>query len=262
MQPERPDRRQVIPRPIDWRPGDPAPWARFARPDHGAIDLDRIRRAMATIVRGCGYRDNRVGESTEGATYSEAGSQSAVLLALFEEAGTPRLILTRRAANLRTHRGEVSFPGGRLNVGESPEGAAVREASEEIGLDSDSVELVGRLSDRFTTSSGTTVIPVVGLLSSRPNLVAAQSEVERIFDVALTDLISTGVFHEEHWRVPGRGRKRTDDVVPGTTVSTELAGSTIGDDWFPVWFFEMKDDTLWGTSARIVVELLYLVLSV
>ena len=159
--------------------------------------------------------------------------------------------------------GEVSFPGGRLNQGETPEEAAVREATEEIGLNPNSLQLLGRLSDRFTTASGTTVTPVVGLLSSRPRLVASQAEVERVFDIALTDLLTGGVFREERWSVPGRGRRETDDVIPGTVFTSEQgASSESPDDSFPVWFFDLEDDTLWGTSARILVELLYLALSV
>ena len=207
--------------------------------------------------------DNCRHNAPEPGTSGQSGAQSAVLVALFEEAGTARLILTRRAAGLRTHNGEVSFPGGRLRVGEAPEDAAVREASEEIGLDPRSVKFIGRLSDRFTTSSDSTVIPVVGLLSSRPHLVANLDEVERIFDVALADLATTEVFHEERWHVPGRKPRPTDAVVPRTAASTEKpAEPTLDDETFPVWFFDLEHDTLWGTSARILVELLYLVLSV
>ena len=60
---------------------------------------------------------------------------AGVLAALFEEEGEARLILTRRSSGLRTHKGEVSFPGGRLNEGEDPAAAALREAHEEIALD-------------------------------------------------------------------------------------------------------------------------------
>jgi 8-oxo-dGTP pyrophosphatase MutT (NUDIX family) len=194
---------------------------------------------------------------------------SAVLVPLFEEDGEARMVLTRRAEHLRTHTGEVSFPGGRLGTGETPEEGALREAAEEVALEPTSVDLVGRLGERFTSSSGTTITPVVGILPSRPHLVANRSEVEHVFDVALSELLAEGVFREERWRVPGRVRRATDVVGSLTealrTEEVTREGLSLPlevDDSFPVWFFELEDDTIWGTTARILVELLCLVLAV
>ncbi len=175
--------------------------------------------------------------------FPDPGSPSAVLAALFEEGGEARVVLTRRAAHLRSHRGEVSFPGGRLDGAESPEDGALREAAEEIGLDPVSVEVVGRLSAVTTFSSGSFITPVVGLLPGRPALVPSPHEVEHVFDVALAELADPGIFREEWWTVAGRG-------------------PLVGGDPFPVWFFELPDDTVWGATARMLVELLRLVLEV
>ena len=68
---------------------------------------------------------------------------SAVLAVLFEEEGEARLIFTRRSTALRTHRGEVSFPGGRLDEGEDAVAGALREAFEEVCLDTSKVTMVG-----------------------------------------------------------------------------------------------------------------------
>jgi mutator protein MutT len=162
---------------------------------------------------------------------------SAVLAAMFEENDEARVLLTRRAAHLRTHTGEVSFPGGRLDPGETPEEAALREALEEIGLASAQVEVVGRLSPISTFSSRTTITPVVGIMTSRPALVVNPHEVERVFDVALTQLTEEHVFREELW---------------------ELGPDTVRQ----MWFFELPDDTVWGATARMLVELLRAVLDV
>jgi 8-oxo-dGTP pyrophosphatase MutT (NUDIX family) len=179
------------------------------------------------------------------------------------------MVLTRRAEHLRTHTGEVSFPGGRLGTGETPEEGALREAAEEVALEPTSVDLVGRLGERFTSSSGTTITPVVGILPSRPHLVANRSEVEHVFDVALSELLAEGVFREERWRVPGRVRRATDVVGSLTealrTEEVTREGLSLPlevDDSFPVWFFELEEDKIWGTTARILVELLCLVLAV
>jgi 8-oxo-dGTP pyrophosphatase MutT (NUDIX family) len=181
--------------------------------------------------------------------FSDPGVPSAVLAALFEEEGESRVVLTRRAAHLRSHRGEVSFPGGRLDGSETPEQAALREAAEEIGLDPAPVELVGRLTAVSTFSSDSTITPVVGILGARPRLVASPTEVEHVFDVALAELADPSVFREEWWTVPGRG--------PSVDLSPTMA-----DVAFPVWFFELPDDTVWGATARMLVDLLRRVLEV
>ncbi len=178
--------------------------------------------------------------------FPDPGSPSAVLAAVFEEEGEARVVLTRRAAHLRAHRGEVSFPGGRLDGGETPEEGALRESAEEIGLDPGLVEVVGRLTSVATFSSGSTITPVVGLLRARPVLVPSPHEVEHVFDVALAELADVAVFREEWWTVPGR--------VPSSGTGVDAP--------FPVWFFELPDDTVWGATARMLVDLLRRVLDV
>ena len=125
----------------------------------------------------------------------------------------------------------MSFPGGRLEAGESPLAAALREASEEIGLDPAAVEILGPLSPLATFTSQVLITPFVGVLPSRPRLCPNPAEVERAFDVSLAELVSDGVYREELWELPGVG-------------------------WRPVNFFELDDDTVWGATARMLRELL------
>jgi hypothetical protein len=77
---------------------------------------------------------------------------------------------------------------------------------------------------------------------------ASEAEVARVFDVALADLVADGAFSEERWTVPGR-------IVEGV-----VDGSADGS--FPVWFFEVATETVWGATARILYELVCLVLGV
>jgi 8-oxo-dGTP pyrophosphatase MutT (NUDIX family) len=168
---------------------------------------------------------------------------SGVLAVLFEEEGQARLVLTRRSSSMRTHRGEVSFPGGRLDAGEHPVSAARREAYEEVGLDPSSVTTVGWLHPVMTMVSASVILPVVATLPLRPRLVPNPAEVDRVFDVSLADLADPALFHEERWRIPGR-------VIPGS-----------GDGSFPVWFFEISGEMVWGATARMIHELLSVVLT-
>jgi 8-oxo-dGTP pyrophosphatase MutT (NUDIX family) len=171
------------------------------------------------------------------------GVNSGVLALLFEEEGEARVVLTRRSSSLRTHRGEVSFPGGRLNEGEDPAAAAQREAHEEVGLDPTSVASIGWLHPVMTMVSASLILPIVATVPRRPHLVANPDEVERVFDVALAELAEPAVFHEEHWRIPGR-------VVQDSADSS-----------FPVWFFEVSGEMIWGATARMLHELLSVVLT-
>jgi 8-oxo-dGTP pyrophosphatase MutT (NUDIX family) len=155
------------------------------------------------------------------------------------------VILTVRSDRLRSHQGEVAFPGGRLEAGEGVVAGALRESYEEVGLDPGVVTVIGRLTPMPTLSSNTVMTPVVGTLEGRPALLANPTEVERIFDVALNELVADGVFHEEWWSVPGR------PAVPGSP-----------DGEFPVWFFEVAGETVWGATARTLVELVSSVLRV
>jgi 8-oxo-dGTP pyrophosphatase MutT (NUDIX family) len=168
---------------------------------------------------------------------------AGVLAALFEEDGEARLILTRRSSRLRTHKGEVSFPGGRLNEGEDPAAAARREAHEEVDLDPALVTMVGWLHPVTTLASPALIVPLIAVLPGRPHLVASPREVERIFDVALSELADPAIFHEERWQVPGR-------IIPGSP-----------DNSFPVRFFEVSGEMIWGATARMLSELITIVVT-
>ena len=121
-------------------------WRRSAG---GGSTLAAVRTAVEAHHRGL-VAEERV--TFDG--FPDPGAPAAVLVPLFERDGETRVVLTRRAAHLRTHTGEVSFPGGRLDSGESPEAGALREAAEEVGLDPAQVEVVGRLTPLATFSSG------------------------------------------------------------------------------------------------------------
>ena len=167
---------------------------------------------------------------------------SAVLAVLFEEQDEARLIFTRRSSALRTHRGEVSFPGGRLDEGEDAVTGALREALEEVRLDSSKVTVVGWIHPLMTMVSASLIQPVLATVEGRPALTPSPAEVERVFDVSLAELADPSIFHEERWSFPGR----------------EIAGSA--DNSFPVWFFEVAGEMIWGATARMLYELLTIVL--
>jgi 8-oxo-dGTP pyrophosphatase MutT (NUDIX family) len=207
---------QIIPRPEVWRPGGPAPWHDAAAGDRFDID------SVASAVEGLTHLH-------QPAPLAETRA-SAVLVALQDGPTGAEVILTRRSWQLRSHRGEISFPGGRLEPGETPEEGALREAQEEIHLDPAEVALVGRLPTLSTVASLNYIVPVVGRLAARPSLRPFTAEVDRILDVPLAELARPDVFREERWGTPPIER--------------------------PIYFFELADETIWGATARILADLL------
>ena len=111
--------------------------------------------------------------------------RAAVLIGLRERAGQTAVLLTQRATHLARHAGQIAFPGGRIEPGDSgATAAALREAHEEIGLHPASVEVVGRLGDHLT-GTGFAVTPIVGYIpadfAARPD----PAEVAGVFEIPL-----------------------------------------------------------------------------
>jgi 8-oxo-dGTP pyrophosphatase MutT (NUDIX family) len=115
---------------------------------------------------------------------------AAVLLA--DDEGRACFLLTRRAATLRAHATQWALPGGRIDEGESPEGAALRELREELGLQLEPDSVLGLLDD-YATRSGYVITPVVMWSGSRVELVPNASEVASVHRVPLGDLDQPGV---------------------------------------------------------------------
>ncbi|CAD5210426.1 unnamed protein product [Bursaphelenchus okinawaensis] len=115
---------------------------------------------------------------------------SAVLVPLLERKNQPHLLFTQRSFQLRAHRGEICFPGGRMDQGESPEETALREAEEEVGLQPSDVTLWGRLPAMFTRQL-TFVQPVVGLIDETTalKLYPQTDEVQTVFLTPLAELV-------------------------------------------------------------------------
>jgi 8-oxo-dGTP pyrophosphatase MutT (NUDIX family) len=112
---------------------------------------------------------------------------AAVLVGILDNEG-PAILLTQRKATLSSHAGQIAFPGGRMDMGETPLQAAVREAFEETGLEPDLVQPLGYL-DGYLTVTGYFVVPVVARIL--PGFVFAPQvdEVDDIFDVPLSFLL-------------------------------------------------------------------------
>jgi 8-oxo-dGTP pyrophosphatase MutT (NUDIX family) len=148
----------------------------------GAFDdalLSRARRNLVAFPRRALSPDGR-----------RPAAVAVVLVA--DDAGRACFLLTRRAATLRAHAGQWALPGGRINAGESPERAALRELREEIGLDLDESSVLGLLDD-YGTRSGFVITPVVLRAGRIGELRPDPAEVASVHRVPLAELDHPGV---------------------------------------------------------------------
>ncbi len=151
---------------------------------------------------------------------------AAVLVPVWLRPEGPRMILTKRSSHLQHHPGQVAFPGGKIDAGDgSPEAAALREASEEIGLSAGLVTILGRL-PAHETVTGFTVTPVLAVVRGGFVPVPEAGEVDEVFSVPLDLVLTSGNYAVE--RRLWRGQWRRYYAVP----------------WGPHY--------IWGATARIL----------
>jgi 8-oxo-dGTP pyrophosphatase MutT (NUDIX family) len=119
---------------------------------------------------------------------SRSLASAAVLVGLISREGGISVLLTRRADTLRRHSGQVAFPGGRADAGETPAQTALRESWEEVGLDRRFVRPLG-LGDAYVTGTGFSITPVVGLIRPGFELTPFDAEVAEIFELPFAFLM-------------------------------------------------------------------------
>ena len=155
---------------------------------------------------------------------------SAVLVPIFDGPSGPEVVLTRRSQVLTSHKGEVSFPGGRVDAGETFIQAAIREAYEEINLEPSHVQVIGEMNALSTYVSNSHIVPVLAYLETPPSMTAVNAEVDRVFSVALTELVRDDTYVEEHWGTPPNQHQ--------------------------IHFFHLDDETVWGATGKMLHQLI------
>ena len=151
---------------------------------------------------------------------------AAVLVPIIARPEGATVLMTRRADTLTSHTGQIAFPGGRLDPGETAGQAALREAWEEVALDPESVEVLG-VGDGYETVTGFMVTPVVGWLAEPPVVVPSPDEVAEVFE-APWDFLMDPANHRRDFYDPESGPRR----------------------WF--WAMPWRERYIWGATAAIV----------
>ena len=148
------------------------------------------------------------------------------------------LLLTRRAGELRNHAGQWALPGGRIDAGETPEQAALRELHEEVGLQLGSDSLLGRLDD-FVTRSGYVITPVLVWAGSTRELVPNPQEVRSIHRIPVSEFLRADAPMLEH---------RSDSEHP-------VLRMPVGDSWIAAptaaVLYQFRELCVWGRPTRV-----------
>lgn len=157
--------------------------------------------------------------------------QAAVLVPIQEKEDGEHLVLTQRTETVNSHRGQVAFPGGKIEPHDATaEAAALRESHEEIGITVGDVRVLGQL-DQIMASSGYVVTPIVGIVPSPYDFRLNPAETAALFSVPLGALLAEGCFKIEPRPYPS---ERSD----------------------PIYHFYYEGWDIWGATARIILQLL------
>lgn len=151
--------------------------------------------------------------------------RACVLIPLIRNGSGWSILFTRRAENLAAHSGQIAFPGGVVESGETLEEAATREAEEEVGIPPRHVELIGRLDD-VITHSGFLVAPFAGVIHEPIEYVIQESEVVEVFEVPMEALLD--VRNPEVRYVPFRNKR------------------------YPAYFYHHDSHEIWGLTGRML----------
>ncbi len=154
---------------------------------------------------------------------------SAVLAPLYEAEGDVHLLFTLRSSKVHDHKGQISFPGGKREEGETSLECALRETEEEIGIHPQDVDIIGKL-DEVPVISNHVITPYVGIVPYPHTLTVNPDEIERVIPLPLEGFFDPAIYHLQ--LTPFMGRN------------------------VPVHFFRFPEATVWGATARIVVKLL------
>src|SRR5687768_3936459 len=160
--------------------------------------------------------------------YREDARIDAAPLLIYPRVEVVAIASTVRASGLARHAGQISLPGGAADPGETLAETALREASEEIGIDPSAVRVLGELTPVHVLVSGFTLHPVVGVTDARPDFIASPDEVAEVIEVSLDDL-----------RDASRIRK-------GTRIREGMAVE------FP--YFDLAGHQVWGATAMVLGE--------
>ena len=158
----------------------------------------------------------------------KASTPAAVLILLFPIKDKWHFFLTKRTNNVEHHKGQISLPGGMLEKGESHKEAAIRETFEELGVQSEDINIIGPLTPLYIPISNFKIFPFVGWINSTPDLKIQSKEVSKVFSPSILSLMDP------------QTKKIKDSILLGQKVK--------------IPFFNLKNEVVWGATSMIISE--------
>lgn len=169
-------------------------------------------------------------------TYLDVGdacSRAGVLVLLYPWKKRLHVVLTKRTKTVAHHQDQISFPGGRIDHGESPVEAALREAKEELGIDPAATRILGELTPLYVPPSNYTIYPVVATMNKRPPVQPSPDEVAEVIEIPLLHLLDAKNIRQETWLLRGMEVR-----VP---------------------FYFYQSHKIWGATAMILAEFMEII---
>jgi 8-oxo-dGTP pyrophosphatase MutT (NUDIX family) len=194
-------------------------------PDIESALRERLASTLPGLEAQRRFAPYHVGEDWQAPSNTRA---AAALLLLYPHQGRVAVPLTVRASHLARHAGQISLPGGATDPGETLVGAALREASEEIGVEPGVVRVLGELTPVHVVVSGFILHPVVGVADHRPDFRAAPGEVDEVLEVSLDDI------------------RDASRIRQGTRIREGIAIE------YP--YFDLHGHQVWGATAMVLGE--------
>lgn len=165
----------------------------------------------------------------------EDARRSAVMVLLYPHKSEPHIVFMKRADDGHVHSGQISFPGGKMELDDPDEiYTALRETEEEVGVPPNDIQVLGRLSDMYIPPSNFLVHPVLGFASTRPHFIPDPVEVARVIEVPLHTFESPGI----------RAVRTIEQRTHRGNYTSQAPSFLIG------------DDMIWGATSMILNELL------
>ena len=153
---------------------------------------------------------------------------AAVLILLYPIKNKWHFFLTKRTNTVEHHKGQISLPGGMLEKGESHKEAAIRETFEELGVQSEDINIIGPLTPLYIPISNFKIFPFVGWIKSNPKLNIQSKEVSKVFSPSIFSLMDP------------QTKKIKDSILLGQKVK--------------IPFFNLKNEVVWGATSMIISE--------
>jgi len=178
----------------------------------------------------------------------EIGSykRSSVMILLYEENDEIYLILEKRALNLRHQPGDICLPGGKIEEGETPIEAAVRETVEELGIDKEDLEVYSAM-DYLITPFSVIMYPFVAKIKEIKDTYS-KDEVDSLIKIPLKFLLENEPIYHEGELIVDRGEDFPYDLIRGGE------GYKFSKCMYETYFYIWKAEVVWGHTARIIYE--------